>query len=808
MTDVLGPYHSKDLMSPYDVANALNTLNNQIGSGGGGGGGASVSSANFVSTLALGKTTMFPAVVDGGPEWVITKGYAAIDDNGGMLSTRISSPPTGTTAGTWSSADGQLWLYVLTGTEVHVNAFGASRRAGDSDFAVDSLQAFKDCRDWILRHCVGAANYTGVTLVFDGYYYCSKAFSTGNGNYNVKGQSRDSRITTPWPYDQIIVQGGSSFGREGWAYTSAFPIYYGQRVSVGNHIYVAVTPGTPTLNGSTAPSGTGLGQIDGTVIWNYEREKTFDEQQTGAFNGTIERLTVASNWSAFTPHSHNTEATKPSDDQNNLATEGAYFAGILGRSRCTLREVSYFGQPGMGLAFVGDGDPYIRGPANVNDWRIDRCGGGFLAWNGIHIGLSDANAGVAIDIDSVDCGAFGIANFAFLDNKFYGTQHDGDGQFFRGFSKYPTSAVHRGYHWMVRLPELGVDNLPLYLNEEPGAAPVSLRKPWIRWEGDGTISYASISGFMSGNVLNVTAKTGSNLNVGSVIYDGGISGLVKISSFGTGTGGNGSYNVTGSGAGASISPTTFHVDTFDDGNYAPWDPTQRYMPGGSHGNNSFNNCGTVFGQYNESGTWPAQYGVKDIVIGTILQGLYDTTRGNLVLEAGVWRRSVMAEARYSSDTGVKFRTVGIGAVPVDGQQSARADSPVLFYTDYDGTYYELGSSAENETGTTGDRTLHNDLDWGPLNQLKWLRMSGKNTLRDYDRGVPFPYASHIPNFILGDGFLGGRRVFTVESIPTGGPFTVGDVAIPKHPVIGQPKAWTCTAAPDTSHSTWTSWGNL
>jgi hypothetical protein len=802
--DVTLPDNTTKAIAPVSLRTVLHDIvNNPVVSPGG---GASVSSANFVSTLTAAKATTFPTVANGGPEWVMTQGYAAVGDNGGMLSTRISSPPTGTTAGTWSSADGQLWLYVPNGTEVHVNAFGATRMASDSDYSVDSYQAFSDCRDWILKHVApaGVGGTTGITMVWDGYYYCSKSFQTGQGNYNIRGQSRTSRITTPWPYDQIIVHGSNTFGREGSPYSSAFPVYYGQRSSIGTHVYVCVTAGTPS--GTTPPSGTGVGQVDGTVVWNYERELAYHETLGGAFNGTIERLTVASNWSVGgTPHATGIEATHPSDDQNNLATEGAYFSGILGRSRCTTREVSYFGQPGMGIAFVANGDPYLRGAANTNDWRIDRCGGGFLGWNGIHVGLKDSNAGVAIDIDSVDCGAFGIANFAFLDNKFYGTQHDGDGQFFRGFSKYPTSSVHRGYHWLVRLPELGVDNLPLYLNEEPGAAPVSLRKPWIRWEGDGTISYATLTASISGTTLTVTVKSGSNLNVGATIYDGGVSAGTKITALGTGTGGTGTYTINNS---QTVASTTMHADTYDDGNYLPWLPTQRYMPGGSHGNSNFNNCGTVFGQYNESGTWPAQFGVKDIVIGTILQGLYDTTRGNLVLEAGVWRRSVMAEARYASDAGVKFRTVGIGAVPVDGQQSARADSPVLFHTDYDGTYYELGSSAENELGTTGDRTLHNDFDWGPLNQLKWLRLSGKNTLRDYGRGVPFPYATHIPNLILGDTFLGGRRLFTVTGIPSGGPFAVGDIAVNTSGTVGQPKAWTCTAAPTTSTSTWTSWGNL
>jgi hypothetical protein len=650
------------------------------------------------------------------PNTIRTTGYATVGDNGGALYKKIGSLPASplTNVGTFTTADGSFYLMVPEGSEVHVNAFGASPRAGDSDVAVDSLTAFNNCRDWILAYAApaGTAGTTGITMVLDGYYYLSKSFHTGGGNYNIRGQSQDSRITTPWPYDQIIVQGATSsqntFGREGWAYSSAFAVYLGQRVNVGDHIYVAVVAGTPS--GTSPPSGTGTGQVDGTVVWNYERERTYAEKQPGIFSGTIESLTVACNWSAFTPRSHNIEATQPSDDQTNLATEGAYFCGILARNRCTIRNVNFFGQPGMGIAFAGGGDPYLRGPANVDDWRVEHIAGGFLGWNGFHVGQFNGNAGVALDIDTSFIGAFGIANFGFLDNKFIGSQHNGDGQFFRGFGKYPTSACHRGYNFLVRLPILGIDNPPLYVGEEPGAAPVSSRIPWIRWEGDGTVNYATITASISTTTLTVTAKTGTNLNVGTFIYDGGVSAGTKITALGTGTGGTGTYTINNS---QTVASTTMHADVFNDANFAPWDPTQKYMPGGSYGNNNANNCAAVIGMYMESGTWPAQFGLKDAVIGTLLQGLYDTTRGASVLEAGTWQRSVKAAAKYTSNTGPKFRTVNLGATPVDGYNSQNADSPILSFTDYDGQYYEFGSTAENEVATRGDRTANNDFDFGP-----------------------------------------------------------------------------------------------
>jgi hypothetical protein len=730
------------------------------------------------------------------PNTIRTTGYATVGDNGGHLHKKIGSLPAAplTNVGTFTTADGTNYLMVPDGTEVHVNAFGASPRAGDSDFAVDSLTAFNNCRNWILAYAApaGTAGTTGITMVLDGYYYLSKAFHTGQGNYNIRGESRNSRITTPWPYDQIVVHNTLTFGREGYTYTSAFPIYYGQRVNIGTHVYVAVVAGTPS--GTSAPSGTGTGQVDGTVVWNYERELDYHETRGGAFGGTIERLTVASNWSAFTPHSNNTEATKPSDDQTNLATEGAYFCGVLGRCRCTIREVSYFGQPGMGLAFVGDGDPYIRGPANVNDWHIDRCGGGFLAWNGIHLGLSDGNAGYGSDIDSADCGGFGIANFAFLDNKFFATQHDGDGQFNRGFSKYPTSVGHRGYQWMARLPVLGVENSPLYVNEEPGAAPVSLRRPWFRWDGDGTVNFATITASISTTTLTVTAKTGTNLNVGTAIYDGGVSAGTRITALGTGTGGTGTYTINNS---QTVASTTMHADVNNDANFAPWSPTQRYMPGGGYGNNNFNNRSVVIGMYMESGTWPIQPGVNDLIAGGLMQGLYDRSKGAAICDAGVWQTSVKMQSMFTSDTGRKVRSVNLGPLPQDGVLSQNsADSALLSFTDYDGQYYEFGSVADFEFSTRGDRTLNNDFDFGILNDVrKWYRLSGKNTLRKYGNANNLPYMCQVPNLVIGDGGLDGRRVFYIAGgPPTTGTYARGDIALEQNATAGAACEWQCVTA--------------
>ena len=49
-----------------------------------------------------------------------------------------------------------------------------------------------------------------------------------------------------------------------WAATTAYAL--GAEVAAGGNVYVATTEGT---SGTTAPSGTGTGIIDGAVVWNF-----------------------------------------------------------------------------------------------------------------------------------------------------------------------------------------------------------------------------------------------------------------------------------------------------------------------------------------------------------------------------------------------------------------------------------------------------------------------------------------------------------------------------------------------------------
>jgi hypothetical protein len=135
----------------------------------------------------------------------------------------------------------------------------------------------------------------------------------------------------------------------------------------------------------------------------------------------------------------------------------------------------------------------------------------------------------------------------------------------------------------------------------------------------------------------------------------------------------------------------------------------------------------------------------------LLQGLYDTSRGGTVLEAGVWQTSVKAASLYTSATGRKFSHCSARSSSPRRESVPEADSPILSFTDYDGQYYEFGSTAEFEPGTRGDRTANNDFDFGILNSSsKWFRLSGKNTVRKYGNANNQPYEMQIPNLVIGD----------------------------------------------------------
>ena len=132
--DTLGPYNSRDLVSPYDVANAFNQINSRIGNGVSG------------MTRLQAQATSFGV---NAPSFILTTGYYAPGDMGGGLHVKVDSQPT--YPGYITTADNLYYQYVPQDGNVWVTAFGARPLVNGNDTTPDSWQAFEDAKYFIIN---------------------------------------------------------------------------------------------------------------------------------------------------------------------------------------------------------------------------------------------------------------------------------------------------------------------------------------------------------------------------------------------------------------------------------------------------------------------------------------------------------------------------------------------------------------------------------------------------------------------------------------------------------------------------------
>jgi hypothetical protein len=449
-------------------------------SGGGGGGSTSVSSANFVDTRAAAILTTFDPVASGGPTWIRTQGYTTVGDYGGALYKRVTVAPT-PNVGTFTSADGAIWSMVPTSDQVFVNAFGAQPRASN-DQSFDNWQAFEDCKYWIISQkdvATGTLALNQMTMrVGPGTYYLSRSHSIEGVTYSLIGSGRENGGTAfryPWNQDCVQVQymwggSGQTIGHEGT------PVFAGATMDKGmliywpgsTHVYVVTTAGAVS---GTAPTSTGTGITNGTAVLDYVRELTWSETRgASGGGGVISDIVFWGLWDITNSAQNDDDITVPG---------GGFHSGILMRSRVTIERVFSINNSGHGICVAADGDPEVRSSGNANQWRIDRVQCYWNGHDGVHIGYSDANAGIGIDIDTASNLRFGIFDACFLGNRWISVQSANDGRKSIG-ARYPTSVTHNGYWWLARVVRLGADAPANYANE-PGTDANS----WIKLSGDG-----------------------------------------------------------------------------------------------------------------------------------------------------------------------------------------------------------------------------------------------------------------------------------------------------------------------------------
>jgi hypothetical protein len=424
------------------------------------------------------------------PQTLRTTGYATPGDQGGGLYVKVSSLPAAplTNIGTFTTTDGSFYKLALEGMSVHVHCFGAVPNASPLVTVNESWQAFEDAKCWILSQGPSADLFGGITLQLGiGAYYLSKAFSVEGNIFHVNGMgTAQTVIHTPYGQDGFIVQhawtsgvDGQTFGHEGDPYSLTGSKYLYQYMGRGTHIYKAVVAGTSS--GSTPPTGTANGQHDGTVIWDYVRERSWAESRGKGSGGS--RISNILFWNLWNP-ARNPEV-QPSEDLT--MDGGAFFTGVLLRARGSIEWCQAIGWPGHAFACAGDGDPELRGSGNANNWTVKHCQAYFNGHDAWHVGYSDANAGKIIDFDSAQNGRSMITDYSFLGNGYIFVQCAIDGAYWQGNPRHECQVIHNGYNWIARAWDVGGENSPDYINEEPGVAPTGGKADaWTRLFGDGT----------------------------------------------------------------------------------------------------------------------------------------------------------------------------------------------------------------------------------------------------------------------------------------------------------------------------------
>lgn len=452
--------------------------------------------ANVSSSSAMTKVEAEAYTFTNPPEILRTTGYNTAGDFGAATYQKVTTftTPQASTlrnsgltykVGTFTTADGTKYQMIPEHGNVCPNAFGmVSTGMFDFSLVEANWQAWEDCKYWILyQNDVGgvAGGGQGFKMTMaQGCYNAAAAHSMEGGGYDIYGQcAGGTMIRTPEFCDGIQIQhswGGQnvSIGHEGGPINTGFGI-----TSVGQDVY---WPGTTRVYrvrtggtcSNTAPTGTGTSITvpGGTAVVDYIRELTWSEKRYQAGGSVIADLTL---WSRFDRAAH----TAPYDETFSVATEGAYHSGIVMKNRATLTRVFCASFSGHGIAVVADGDPEVRAGGNVNQWRLDRVSAYWNGHDGIHVGNSDANAGVGIDIDVASNLRWGVADWSFLGNHWLSLQSAFDGRSFIG-APYPGQCVHNGYWWLARVPGLGGDPDANYTNE-PGTDPNSWQMMW----GDG-----------------------------------------------------------------------------------------------------------------------------------------------------------------------------------------------------------------------------------------------------------------------------------------------------------------------------------
>jgi hypothetical protein len=761
------------------------------------------------------------------PPAMRTTGYAAVGDGGEGFYVKVAGAPTNHTA-FFTTTDGSIYELRPTAYELDLRQFGGVPMP---DFNTQpAMNAVGDSYPaWLAADkYIAAKAYGGVILQMPGgHWFTSRAIQLGRRiGYRVVGTGTNAVIRSPAYEDTFIIAHFAGNGRD---YSNAST---GMTVNAGQGIWKNVSQAGPgncyrcITSGVTSGSEATLSGNDpaatytwGSAQFKYEKNigptSVYDYDISANAPNTQMIMENISQFSFWDPRVGDTARNKWPNQNTTPGGFPIYTSGLIMRARAILRNMGFSQNNGFGLAIVGDGDKYITGAANVNGWDIAHISVFYNGKAGIRVGYSDANAGSAYYIDGGFNGKHAIDDGCFLSNNWYSCQMINDSDLGYGLKQYPSGTTYNGFVWGARVPVLGIEDEPNYINEEPGSKITSPSQvqAWTKYGGDGTLGVGcQFTGSITGTTLTVTSVASGAIAIGnmisSAVWPGIGTGVIAGTTITAGSGTTWTVSVSQTRSSQAMKAMTL---TGSQGQHYPdWNTTRQYETGGSIATSNAQAHVLFAGLYNENGPFPGQPGGGDQVIGGPFN--VDGSRGAHTFTKGV-QSQLQTEAVTITDNGVTVRhAVRIGA---SGGLAPVQNRPLLNYTidSSNKTYQWVHTGGDGVDNSHNQQLTFRDTSIG----LEALRAIIAITLSESNQNFGRGSGNNVSNafrpeaLFVGDdsGTIGNARlVRNGTRAPTTGEgyYAQGDRIYNIAATVGQPKGWVCTVTGNSG--TWVSMGNL
>jgi hypothetical protein len=826
------PISAQNLRDAIDLV--IDYVPTVAGTGGGGGSVVTGAAATF-DTLA----TLQAATVDAGINYVRTAGYYAIGDGGGAAYRRKANGETDYDLDRTSNGGTVKWELIPERMEIWLKQAGAR---GPSTFNTQDNDCYPAFR--AIDKFAQAKGLTGYSLRIDsGLYYSSKAWqfkrittkvigtangSSGGGGTCLRFPADQSGLITNYKWgmghDYMMALGN-------WNFTDPLPAAQGGAIGRGICVYSGAGGGVPDgsvyrcVGAGTSPSNGAAAIVSitpgvdipwGTMKIRYEGNIITDPVPGG---GTMDYDCGADdNHSAGGCLFENLQLWGYFDGNTGVNAKWKHNnAGIVMRIRGHISNCFTLGFAGHGIAAVADGDVDLGGPGNTNGCYIEHCASYWNGFDGIHIGWSNGNCCVVVCADVSSNGRWGIADWSFLGSSITGVESAYDGRAFAASRQYYGQCQYQGWIYLARLPILGNDAWPAYINENP----VTATNAWIK-------SYKTSNEDLVNAEQHITGTTGS---LGWMTLGTAVTGKQTFTAAGVASGAPVWYKVT-DGANWEIGVATFIPGSPDvlqregrrtarqaggilassqaadsNGNYQPltltinatvkayavaesyqeqayWHPEIRFEPNGAF--STVTRAARSVWQYIyiEGGTNPAQWCWPTVILGGMLQGIYDKTRGVIAIEDGNWTAlNAMSSQWMPNNTGAtQYVSVGSGTT-------------VLDVSTFSGSRWNIRSNALTGNDIIMENAAIGQGQFTPIWRARGAGgpLYGRSGDGDWNSGNQ---PLQVPNFILGDGTAtGGKLVQMGPGAPTSGYHAKGEFVL--NDGTGADNAtflWRCTAS--------------